>query len=426
MKFVTKVKRWTLAAGANVVKRFWAVLWLASACSYAADENAAIPPAALSVLQQAWQRIAQHYVEPVSEQQLVQGAIKGMVDTLDPHSQFYDQKAAQRLLENTVGEYAGIGVDVIMDDAQFRISKVQPQGPASQFDIRLGDVITHVDHIALAGLNYEKVIDLLRGEAGSTVKLDVQRDGEKKPRHHVLTRRLIQVSSVNAYWLDDGLAYIQLEQFQADSGDEMRAAIARLNRQQLAGIKGLLLDLRNNPGGIVTAAVQIADQFLRHGVIVTTRSRDGEGQASADDDDLLNDAPIVVLMNGGSASASEIVAGALQDHHRALIIGERSYGKGSVQTVNQLSDQSAIKLTTALYFTPSGRSIQLHGIAPDIEVPHGSIAATLHEQSREQDLTHTLHNQQPANVATAISVPVDDVQLAVALGTLKGMVVTRP
>jgi len=384
-----------------------------------------IPPAIQHTLQEAWTRIKTHYVEPVSDQQLLHGALTGIVATLDPHSQFLDQKATQRLLENTLGEYAGIGVDVIPDEGQYRISKVNVQGAASKAGLRLGDLLQRVDQTDLAGLKFDRVIDLLRGEEGSIVSVDVQRDGQKKPLHFVLKRSVITVSSVNAYWLDTGLAYLQLEQFQADSAQEVQAALVKLRQQHHGVIDGLVLDLRNNPGGLVPASVQIADHFLRRGVIVSTRSRDGDTKAEADNEELLNDAPMVVLINGHSASASEIVAGALQDHHRALLIGERSYGKGSVQTVNKLNDESAIKLTTALYFTPNGRSIQQSGIEPDIAVPSGSIATSVQTTTREADLSHALANNGAAVKTEALSVPVDDVQLAVALGTLKGMVVTR-
>jgi carboxyl-terminal processing protease len=403
----------------NEVKRPFTLLALVALTGTVfAAEQADTPPisaAALHTLQQAWTRIQQHYVEPVEEQQLLHGAIRGMVDTLDPHSQFLDQKAAQRLLENTVGEYAGIGIDVIVDEALFRVSKVNAQGSASKAGIKLGDVLLQVDNTPLTALTFDKVIDLLRGDVGSTVSVEVQREGNAKPLRFVLKRGIVKVNSVNAYWLESGIAYVQLEQFQADSAQEIFDAIEKLKRQDKKGIQGLVFDLRNNPGGLVPSAVQIADYFLRDGVIVSTRSRAGEGKTEAQNDDVLNDAPMVVLINGHSASASEIVAGALQDHQRALLIGEKSYGKGSVQTVNKLDDESAIKLTTALYFTPTGRSIQQRGIEPDIEVPSGTIAAQLQGQNHEANLSHALINQQQQITALVTRVPLDDVQLAVAI-----------
>lgn len=429
MKFAIKVKLSIRVPGANVVKHSFASIVFAGLanCAFAAEQAAtpAISAATMRTLQQAWTRIQEHYVEPVSEQQLLQGAIKGMVDTLDPHSQFLDQKAAQRLLENTVGEYAGIGIDVIVDEAVFRVSKVNAQGSASKAGIRLGDVLLQVDNTPLNALSFDKVIDLLRGEVGSTVSIEVQREGNTKPLKFVLKRSLIKVPSVNAYWLESGIAYVQLEQFQSDSAQEILNAIEKLKPQDKKGIQGLVFDLRNNPGGLVPSAVQIADYFLRSGVIVSTRSRAGEGKAEAQQDDVLNDAPMVVLINGNSASASEIVAGALQDHRRALLIGEKTYGKGSVQTVNKLDDESAIKLTTALYFTPAGRSIQQRGIEPDIEVPSGTIAAQLRGETHEEDLSQALVNQQQQITTSVTRVPLDDVQLAVAIGSIKGLLAQR-
>jgi carboxyl-terminal processing protease len=374
----------------------------------------------LKTLQEAWTRIQTQYVEPVTEQQLLHGALTGLVGALDPHSQFLDQKATQRLLENTVGEYAGIGIDVVPDEQRYRITKVSVQGPASKAGLRIGDVLIKIDEHDLQKLGFDKVIDLLRGEIGSAVKITVERESAKKPLTYLLQRALIKVSSVNAYWLEMGLAYFQVEQFQADTADELSDAITRLTRQHPSGIKGIVLDLRNNPGGLVPAAVQLTDYFLDHGVIVSTRSRSGEQHTEATPN-LLSAAPMVVLINGGSASASEIVAGALQDHKRALLIGERSYGKGSVQTVNRLQNDTAIKLTTSLYFTPSGRSIQQSGIEPDVVVPSGTIQTTVHATKREADLNHALINREAKTTSAGTAIPVDDVQLAMALSALKGM-----
>ncbi len=396
------------------------------ATSASAQEAApGISAESLLTLQEAWTRIQSQYVEPVSEEQLLHGALTGLVGALDPHSQFLDQKATQSLLENTVGEYAGIGVDVAPDDKLYRITKVNAQGPAAKAGVRIGDVLIKVDQTELQDQGFDRVIDLLRGDVGSKVAIAVTREGQKKPLTFALQRAVIKVNSVNAYWLEMGLAYVQVEQFQSDSGQEVADAIARLSKQHKAGIQGLVLDLRNNPGGLVPAAVQISDHFIRQGIIVSTRSRSGEQKAEANADDLINDAPMVVLINGSSASASEIVAGALQDHKRALLIGERSYGKGSVQTVNKLNDDTALKLTTSLYFTPKGRSIQQSGIEPDIAVPTGTIAAEVSDTRREENLSHALANQQRQASTPATPVPLDDAQLAMALSALKGMVATQ-
>lgn len=318
--------------------------------------------------------VKEAYVEPVEDNKLMHSAIRGLLAGLDPHSQYLEPSELQQWDQDTRGVYGGLGVEVIMADGYLRIIAPIDDTPASRAGIRAGDIILAIDGVPIES-NDARAVDRLRGAAGSSVKLALDRDGEQKPIEVNLIREVIKARSVKLRELQPGYASLRISQFQETTAHDVREHIRRIKSAKTP-LRGLILDLRNNPGGVLTAAVEVADAFLDKGIIVTTRGRMDEAKIdfSASAGDVLDGAPLIVLVDEGSASASEIVAGALKDHHRAVIMGQRTFGKGSVQNILPLESGGAVKLTTARYFTPLGASIQAQGIEPDIEIADMQLA----------------------------------------------------
>ena len=342
------------------------------------------PPAARPVpwqdarlLAEVLEHVRQEYVDKVSDQELIEAAIRGLVADLDPHSAFLDPEEFNEIRISTTGEYSGVGIEVALENGAVRVVTPIEDGPAARAGVLAGDTILAIDGIPIDVAKLDDSIDRMRGKAGSTVKMTIARVDTPKPLQFTLARASVQVHSVRKEMLEPGFGYVRITQFSETTTPDLLKAIASLKKQSKGELRGLVLDLRNNPGGVLEAAVGVSDAFLSDGVIVTAsgRTADARFEMDAQPGDELDGAPLIVLVNGGSASASEIVAGALKDHHRATIVGRQTYGKGSVQTVMPLSDGHAIKLTTSRYFTPSGASIQKIGITPDVVVNPEEIAA---------------------------------------------------
>lgn len=315
-------------------------------------------------------RIKRAYVEEVSDSDLLDKAINGMLSGLDPHSAYLKSDAFSDLEESTSGEFGGLGLEVGMEDGFIKVIAPIDDTPASRAGIQPGDLIVKLGGESVKGMSLEEAVTKMRGKPGSSITMTIVRDGESAPLDIEVERALVKVTSIKSRMLEDGLGYIRITQFQATSGGDFRKAIKRLQDESGQNLRGMVIDLRNNPGGVLQASVEIADALIDDGLLVYTegRAESSKLRFEAEPGDLTNGIPIVALINGGSASASEILAGALQDHKRGVIMGTGSFGKGSVQTVMPLDESSAIKLTTARYFTPSGRSIQALGIEPDIIV----------------------------------------------------------
>jgi len=325
-------------------------------------------------------RIRDSYVESVDEGQLTEDAIRGMLKGLDEHSRYLDGDQFSELEAQTSGHFGGVGIEIGLVDGYITVLTPMDNTPADRAGIAAGDVLLKLDDTPMKGTSLTDAAKLLRGAPGTSLELQVRRGDNPEPLRFHLVRTTIEVNSVGSRLLEPGIGYLRIVQFQATTGSDLKRALDKLS--QPAPLKGLILDLRNNPGGVLKASVDVADTFLTEGTIVYTQARRPSSQLNevAAGKDRLDGAPIVVLINSGSASASEIVAGALQDHHRAVIMGSHSYGKGTVQTVMPLKNHHAIKLTTARYFTPSGRSIQDTGIQPDI-VMEGVDDRTLLEEA---------------------------------------------
>jgi len=338
---------------------------------------ASLPPAKsqlpledLRKFTEVFSRIKDAYVEEVEDRKLLEKAIEGMLSGLDPHSAYLEPKAYEELEESTTGEFGGLGIEVGMEDGFVKVIAPIDDTPAQKAGVEAGDLIIKLGDQPVKGMTLDEAVKLMRGKPGTTLKLTIIREGENSPREIDVERAVIRVASVKSRLLESGYGYVRMTQFQANSGDEMVDAVKSLKEQNGGHLSGLIVDLRNNPGGILQAAVASADAFLDSGLIVYTEGRipSSKLRFAATEGDISDGTPLVVLINGGSASASEILAGALQDQGRAVIMGTQSFGKGSVQTVIPLDKTHAIKLTTARYYTPSGRSIQAKGITPDIEV----------------------------------------------------------
>ncbi|MFT4766728.1 MAG: carboxyl-terminal processing protease [Oleispira sp.] len=342
-------------------------------------------------------RIRSSYVEPVDDATLLQYAIDGMLSNLDPHSDYLLPEDFSELQEHTSGKFGGLGIEVAIEEGLIKVVSPIDDTPAEKAGIKSGDFIVSLDGKPVREMSLTDAIDQMRGEPGTDIELRIRREGEKELLEFVLTRAEIKVASVRGENLGDGIGYLRITQFQDKSGTELIAAIHKLQKKAVENkeqLNGLVLDLRNNPGGVLGAAVEVSDAFLNSGLIVYTEGRISESdfRYSANKETIAEDIPLIVLINGGSASASEIVAGALQDHKRAVIVGTQSFGKGSVQSVLPIADNKAIKLTTARYFTPNGRSIQAQGIQPDVFVEQSEV--TTYEQSyyKESDLSGHLAN----------------------------------
>ena len=329
------------------------------------------------LLAEVLERVREQYVDRISDEELINAAIRGLVADLDPHSAYLDPQEFDEIRISTTGEYSGVGIEVALEDGVVRVVDPIEHGPAARAGILAGDTIMAVDDIEVDVKNLNDAIDRMRGKPGTTVKMTMARANVAEPLHFTLARASVQVHSVKKK-LFDGVGYVRISQFSETTTPDLEKAIAALSVQNKGALKGLILDLRNNPGGVLEAAVSVSDVFLDEGIIVSANGRtaDARFEMDAQPGDELHGAPLVVLVNGGSASASEIVAGALKDHHRATIVGRQTYGKGSVQTVMPLSDGHAIKLTTSRYFTPSGASIHKTGITPDVIVDPKEIVAS--------------------------------------------------
>jgi carboxyl-terminal processing protease len=316
------------------------------------------------------ERVKHDYVNPVDDHQLLQAAIRGMVASLDPYSAYLDGDEYDEVKISSSGRYSGVGIELSIEDEQVVVIAPFDGSPAAQAGIRSGDIIVTIDGIPVNTSTLADTIGRMRGAEGTSVKIGIMREGHPEPMLFTLKRSRVELHSVRAEMLESGYGYARISQFSETTGDDLNAALKNLRKRNGAPLKGLVLDMRDNPGGVLEAAVSVADTFLDSGVIVTAKGRtpDSKFEMSATPGDALNGAPIVVLVNGGSASAAEIVAGALKDQHRAKLMGRTTFGKGSVQTIIPLSDDRAVKLTTSLYYTPSGVSINHRGIAPDIEL----------------------------------------------------------
>ncbi len=339
-------------------------------------------------------KIKQDYVEEIDDVTLLNYAIRGMLSGLDPHSAYLEPSAFTDLQENTTGSFGGLGIEVGMENGFVKVIAPIDDTPAQKGGILAGDLIIQLDSRPVKGMSLNEAVETMRGEAGTKIKLTIVRAGEREPLEFELKRDIIQVTSVKTLPLDDKYGYLRITQFQAQTGSDFEKGIASL-KEQLDTMSGLIIDLRNNPGGVLQASVDVADHLLEEGLVVYTKGRSAvsELEFSATPGTLLGDVPIIVLIDGGSASASEILAGALQDHNRAVIMGTQSFGKGSVQNVLALNEDHGLKLTTARYYTPKGRSIQAQGIEPDIEVNRAKLSDEMQQKFfREEDLAGHLSN----------------------------------
>lgn len=392
------------------------------------------PPAGVSLedirtFTAVYSLIKQAYVDPVDDRRLMQAAIRGLLAGLDPHSEYLDARQMEQLSEDTSGRYAGLGIEVMQVDGTLRVVSPIDDTPADRAGIEAGDTILEIDGKAVQADDLDGAIDRLRGEPGTTIRLSVLHEGAALPVDITMQREVIRVASVRGRLLEPGYAYLRISQFQLDSGDELRKRIRRLAGENEAPLRGAVLDLRSNPGGLLTAAVEVSDVVLDAGTIVSTRGRIGDGNLvfRATPGDLLDGAPLIVLIDGGTASAAEIVAGALKDNHRALLMGRRTFGKGSVQTVLPLDEEHAVKLTTARYYTPSGTSIQAEGIRPDIALADLAVAPRDSAPTpivSERDLPNHLEGaggDATSGVAQDGGLAASDYALGEALNVLKGL-----
>ncbi|WP_325918965.1 S41 family peptidase [Pseudomonas frederiksbergensis] len=405
----------------------------ASTAATAATTKAPLPLDELRTFAEVMDRIKAAYVEPVDDKMLLENAIKGMLSNLDPHSAYLGPEDFAELQESTSGEFGGLGIEVGSEDGFVKVVSPIDDTPASKAGIQAGDFIVKINGQPTRGQSMTEAVDKMRGKIGEKITLTLVRDGGT-PFDVPLTRAVIQVKSVKSQLLESGYGYIRITQFQVKTGEEVAKALAKLRKDNGKKLNGLVLDLRNNPGGVLQSAVEVVDHFITKGLIVYTKGRiaNSELRFSATGNDLSEAVPLVVLINGGSASASEIVAGALQDQKRGVVMGTTSFGKGSVQTVLPLNNERALKITTALYFTPNGRSIQAQGIVPDIEVRKAKITSEADsEYFKEADLQGHLGNgnggadKPTGSGAKAKPMPQDDdYQLAQALSLLKGLNIT--
>ncbi len=409
-----------------------------------ADRDAklvSLPVEDLRTFSDVFGRIKNDYVEEVDDSKLLESAVRGMLSGLDPHSSYLDEEQFKELQVGTSGQFGGLGIEVGMEDGFVKVIAPIDDTPAQKAGIQAGDLIIRLDDTPVKGLSLNEAVKIMRGKPGSELMLTVVREGVEQPLKIKIVRAVIKVKSVKNRMLEDGFGYVRISQFQSKTADNLVKAISDLKKENdNKALKGLVLDLRNNPGGVLNGAVAVSDAFLKKGLIVYTEGRvnDSKLRFNATPDDLINDAPLVVLVNQGSASASEIVSGALQDHKRAIIVGSRTFGKGSVQTILPLSNGAAVKLTTARYYTPSGRSIQAEGIVPDIELEPIRVSALekKFEPIKEADLSRHLSNgngKKSANKKSKddkdteeeASLAQSDYQLYEALNLLKGLSIQR-
>ena len=347
------------------------MLGMSNACAEKAAKSAeeADTYELLNLFGEVMERAKTSYVEEVDDKKLIESAINGMLVSLDPHSSYLDAQSYKYMNEQTKGKFGGLGIEVTMENGVVKIVSPIDDTPAAKAGLKPGDYITNIDGEQVIGMSLNDAVDKMRGKVGSKVKLTIRRVGEK-PFEVTLKREEVKIQSVKNDIKSGDVAYIRITSFSGDTDKMVEKALKQAKKELKGNIKGVVLDVRNNPGGLLDQAVNISDLFLDKGEIVSTRSRNEEDTVryTAKEGDITDGLPIVVMINDGSASASEILAGALQDHKRAIILGEKSFGKGSVQTVVPLGKYGAMRLTTARYYTPSGRSIQATGIIPDVEV----------------------------------------------------------
>jgi len=342
-------------------------------------------------------RIKSDYVEDVDDKTLLENAIRGMLSGLDPHSTYLNPDEYAELKIGTSGQFGGLGIQVGMEDGFVKVISPIDDTPAFHAGLEAGDLIIKLDEKSVKGMTLNDAVKVMRGKPGTDIDLTVIREGADNPLNFIVTRDIIKVKSVKSRILEPGYGYTRISNFQAKTPRDLHAAIEKLVDENDGPLKGLVLDLRNNPGGVLNAAADVSDLFINKGKLVYTEGRveNSHFEFNAKPGDVLNGAPIIVLINGGSASASEIVAGALQDHNRAVVMGSKSFGKGSVQTIQELRSGGAVKITTARYFTPSGRSIQGEGITPDILLDKYTVTPTKKTASlriKESDLKDSLSN----------------------------------
>jgi len=362
-----------------------------------ADDTAEAPQDTyhlLTLFGEVFEKVRADYVAPVKDRDLIDNALNGMLTGLDPHSSYMDAKQYRDMQITTKGEFGGLGLEVTSDQGLVKVISPIDDTPAARAGMKAGDLILSLDGKSVEGLSLNDAVDRMRGPAGSTITLNIKREHIDKPIDVTMTREIIHIQVVKSA-LYGNIGYVRLSQFNEESDPKLREAIAKLKAESHGNLKGLVFDLRNNPGGLLDQAVDVCEDFIPDGEIVSTRARHPEdsNRWDAKGTDLIDGLPMVVLINGGSASASEIVAGALQDHRRAVIVGTRSFGKGSVQTVIPMGNDGAIRLTTARYYTPSGRSIQGLGIAPDVPVQETREDEIHYLPDREADLNHALKNE---------------------------------
>ncbi|MDR3441104.1 S41 family peptidase [Telmatospirillum sp.] len=350
----------------------------------------------LSLFGDVFERVRNEYVEPVGDEELIEAALNGMLTSLDPHSGYLNAKSFRDMQVQTKGEFGGLGIEVTMENGWVKVISPIDDTPAARAGIQPGDFITHLNGEAVQGLSLNDAVDRMRGPVNTDIKVTIRREGQA-PFEATLTRAVIKIQTVK-YKLQDNVGYIRVSQFVESTDTNLKKAIDQLKKDANGNLQGFILDLRNNPGGLLDQAVAVSSDFLDKGEIVSTRSRHPEDtqRFNAHGKDLTDGLPLVVLINDGSASASEIVAGALQDHRRAILLGTKSFGKGSVQTIIPLAGHGAMRLTTARYYTPSGRSIQAVGIEPDIKVAPAKVEAMNQPADRfgrsEASLPHALKN----------------------------------
>jgi carboxyl-terminal processing protease len=393
-----------------------------------------LPLDELRTFTEVFSKIKSDYVEDVADKKLLEDAIGGMLAGLDPHSTYLDPEGYKDVRIGTEGQFGGLGIEVTMENGFVKVVSPIEDTPAARAGLQPGDLIVRLDDQAVKGMSLADAVKLMRGKPGSDITLTVVREGENTPLKITVTRAVIKIRSVKSRLLEPGYGYIRITQFQANTTKNMKTSLSKLEKENGGKLKGVVLDLRNNPGGVLNAAVSVSDAFLKKGIIVYTEGRIADSKLTfeAQPDQVLEGAPLVVLVNGGSASASEIVAGALQDNGRAVIMGTKTFGKGSVQTIMPMSNGAALKLTTARYFTPSGRSIQATGIEPDIVTEQAKLTRNKSDQDRlkEANLARHLQSGEPAGSdkkkseteqTSKSSTSTDDFQLREALNLLKGI-----
>ncbi|MBR0647981.1 S41 family peptidase [Roseomonas hellenica] len=382
--------------------------------AWAQDGSRAETYRLLNLFGDVFERVRAEYVEPVNDRDVIENAIQGMLAGLDPHSSYMNPRSFRDMQVQTRGEFGGLGIEVTQENGYVKVISPIDDTPAARAGVRPGDLITHLNGQSTQGLSLQDAVDQMRGERGSTIRITIRREGTDRPIELAITRDVIRPQVARFRLEGNDIGYVRLTSFNEQTETALRRAISTMRTQAGGNLRGIILDLRNNPGGLLDQAVQVSDDFLEQGEIVSTRARRAEDAQrwNARPGDIAQGLPMVVLINGGSASASEIVAGALQDHRRAYVLGSRSFGKGSVQTVMPIPGNGAIRLTTARYYTPSGRSIQATGIDPDVEVLATREAANERgAREREADLRRALRNENTGGPATPPPPPLPPLNL---------------